>query len=74
MDNQTLFDAARMGIVSKGTVVLRRWEIDEQELGLSTEALITDLNFTTVESLKNMSWRFERWLFVAPNASVDKPN
>ena len=55
MDNQTLFDAARMGIVSKGTVVLRRWEIDEQELGLSTEALITDLNFTTVESLKNMS-------------------
>ena len=28
-----------MGIVSKETVVLRRWEIDKQELGLSAEAL-----------------------------------
>ena len=32
-----------MGIVSKETVVLRRWEIDEQELGLSTEALINGI-------------------------------
>ena len=31
---------ARMGIVSIETAVLRRWEIDKQELGLSTEALL----------------------------------
>ena len=29
-----------IGTVSKETVVLRRWEIDKQELGLSAEALI----------------------------------
>ena len=29
-----------MGIGSKETVVLRRWEIDKQELGLSPKAFI----------------------------------
>lgn len=34
---------ARMGIVSKESVVLRRWKNDKQELGLSIEALIIEI-------------------------------
>ena len=34
-----------MGIASKETVVLRQWEIDKRELGLSSEALIILLKF-----------------------------
>jgi len=38
--NHEKFINTRMGIVLKETVVLRRWEIDKQELGLSSEALV----------------------------------
>ena len=38
--NHVKFINTRMGIVLKETAVLRRWEIDKQELGLSNEALI----------------------------------
>ena len=40
-----------MGIVSKVTVRLRRWEIDKQEKQLRRY----NLNRTTVESLKNIN-------------------
>ena len=38
--NHVKFINTRMGKVLKETVRLRRWEIDKQELGLSSEALV----------------------------------
>ena len=43
-----------IGIVAKETAVLRQWEIDKQELGLSTE-VVDHLNFATLETLKHTS-------------------
>ena len=41
-----------MGLVSKETVVQRRWEVDKQDIN---NWGVANLNVTTVESLKNMS-------------------
>ena len=56
-----------MGLVSKEPVVLRRWEIDKQELGLSAKGQLSKRQL--------MSFKLSAVAkFKLSTASVDKPN